>query len=172
MKAKEHAARLVAARTQDEYEAILFSDLDEMVFSTIAAMKKCEKAEASLGCIRDTFTKWKSIVARVKAANPALVIDEALFVKYFSAASAPLFVMGVEGKAFLGYTLDEQDLQVAREGKNAIAAVEMRDRLVRMQREARALGIDPRMLLASAVFRGEISAGDLLLASIAGGSAE
>lgn len=162
MKAKEYATRLVAANGPEEYETQLFADLDEMVFSTIAAMKKCEKAASSLGCIRDAFTKWKSIVAQVRAANPQLLIDHGLFVKYFSAASAPLFVMGVEGKAFLGYTLDEEDLKVARQGANDIAAAEMRDRLLRMQREARALGIDPKLMLANALLRGQITPGDLL----------
>jgi hypothetical protein len=168
MKAKEYAAQLIAAENPEAYESALFAFLDELVYSTIATMKQRASAPAALACIRETFTKWKSIVAQVKAAKPELVIDQALFVKYFSAASTPLFTMAVEGNAFLGYTPDAEDREVIRKGESEIKAQQMRDRLVEMTREARALGIDPKALLGVAVLRGEIDARDLVAAAILG----
>lgn len=166
MKAKEYAAQLLNATTKEEYETQLFTFLDELVFSTIATMKQRANEASSLACIRETFTKWKSIVAQVQTNNPYLTIDNALFVKYFSAASPPLFTMAMEKNAFLGYTPDKEDLQVVQQGKNEISAIEMRERLVKMQQAATKMGIDPNMLLAQAVLSGNIKPHELLVASL------
>lgn len=166
MKAKEYAAQLLEATTPKAYEDILFANLDELVYSTITTMKQRASAPSALACIRETFTKWKSIVSQVKAAKPELVIDDALFVKYFSAASAPLFKMAMEGKAFLGYTADAEDIEVMRKGESVIKAQEMRDRLVDMHRTAKALGIDPKVMLASAVLNGTLKPSELVAAGL------
>lgn len=166
MKAKEYAAILVAKPTNDEYVDTLLSFLDELVFGAIAEMKKRANTSSANACVRETFTKWKSIVANVKAANPDLVIDDALFVKYFSSASAELYVMALEGNAFLGYVPDEEDRATARQGRESLSAMAMRERLASMQREAKALGINPGLLLASGMRNGEIDLGLLVMDDI------
>lgn len=156
MKAKEYAAILVGAESAESYENTLFAFLDELVGSTIAQMKTRGNSAAVMACVRETFTKWKSIVVHVKASKPELVIDDALFPKYFSHASPPLFAMALEAKAFLGYTPDAEDRATAKDGKNTMNMMAMREKLAELQREARLLGIPVAPLLVSAIRFGEI----------------
>lgn len=156
MKAKDYAATLVGAESAEGYEDTLFAFLDELVGSTIAQMKTRGNSAAVVACVRETFTKWKSIVANVKAAKPELVIDDALFPKYFSHASPPLFAMALEAKAFLGYIPDAEDLATAKEGKNTLNVMAMREKLAELQREALLLGIPVAPLLVSAFRSGEL----------------
>lgn len=156
MKAKEYAAILVGAESAESYENTLFAFLDELVGSTIAQMKTRGNSSSAMACVRETFSKWKSIVANVTAAKPELVIDDALFPKYFSHASPALFAMALEAKAFLGYSPDAEDRATAKEGKNALNVMAMREKLAELQREARMRGIPIAPLLVSAFRTGEI----------------
>ena len=141
MKAKEYAAVLVAAASNEIYEDKLFGFLEEFVKSTVAAMKQRHNVNSQMACVRETFTKWKSIVAQVKSARPDLTIDDALFVKYFSYASPPLFAVALEQKVFLGYTPDAQDLSTVASGREQLENMMLKDRLAELQREAKKLGI-------------------------------
>jgi hypothetical protein len=162
MKAKEYAAALVATTSYQAYEDLLFVYLDELVQSTIAEMKKRSNPSSANACVRETFTKWKSIVSHVKAARPDAVVHDALFVKYFSYASPPLYVMALENKAFLAYEPDAEDRETARQGRSTLSAMATRERLQQMQREAKALGLNPGLLLAAGIQSGELDLGALV----------
>jgi hypothetical protein len=162
MKAKEYAAALLATTSYKEYEDTLFAFLDELVQSTITEMKKRANPSSANACVRETFTKWKSIVAQVTAANPDAVVHNALFVKYFSYASPPLYVMALEAKAFLGYVPDAEDIATAQQGRSTLSAMATRERLQEMQREAKAFGLNPGLLVAAGIRNGELDLGALI----------
>jgi hypothetical protein len=166
MKAKEYAATLLATTSYKEYEDTLFTFLDELVQSTIAEMRKRTNPSSAIACVRETFTKWKSIVAHVKAVQPDAVVHDALFVKYFSYASPPLYVTALEGKAFLGYSPDAEDRETAKQGRSMLNATATRERLKEMQREAKAFGLNPGLLVAAGIQNGELDLGALVVDEI------
>jgi len=144
MKAKEYAAVLIATDSNEAFESKLFSFLEELVMSTIAMMKQRHSGAAQMACVRETFTKWKGIVANVKASKPELVIDDALFVKYFALASPGLFAIAMDQKVFLGYTVDAQDLAVAARGREKLENMMLKEREAELMRQAKSLGIRMR----------------------------
>lgn len=156
MKAKQYAAALVATTTPEAYEEQLFAFLDELTKSTIAQVKQRQNAASSMSCVRETFTKWKSIVANVKASMPDAVIDDAVFVKYFSYVAPALFAMAVESKVFLGYSLDLEDRVTVSNGRAELENMALKARLAELQREARLLGIPEALLVAHARRHGEL----------------
>lgn len=138
MKAKEYAARLAGAKNfGDELLEVLL----ELIDTTVATAGTRATTPSMLSCIRESFTKWKSIVSQTKALNANLVLEDSLFPTIFGRANPPLFAVALENNVFLGFTPDADDVSVAQMGRAQVENVLLKERLASLQKQAAQLGI-------------------------------
>lgn len=138
MKAKQYAELIASAA--DEHVTMV-ETLDSLAKSALETAKTRASLPAMMGCIREAFTKWKSIVAHTTALKPECSIFNELFPKYLSYLSPSFFAIAMEQKVFLGYTPDSQDVATAREGRDRLENIALKERMASLQKEAQRMGL-------------------------------
>jgi hypothetical protein len=147
MKAKEIAAKIIAV--PDNGDDVLSAICTESMHLAAEAMSNAAKraSDASkVACLREGYTKWKSVVVQVNEAVDESPIDNNFYPKALALMSPPVFALCLREKVFLGYTPDARDLQKASEGIAQVEAEVQADRVKSMMKQARSMGMDPQVI--------------------------
>lgn len=139
MKSKQYAARITANLTDNDLTADVLVDLMQELITATAIPGK--STESIAGCIREGFSKWKSIVGLVQKFAPDYPIAIGYYLKALAAANPAMYWFAVQRNVFLGYALDAYDEAAALNSRTKIENEVLREHLARLEREARRLGI-------------------------------
>lgn len=148
-KAKDIASKILAASEADMYDVTSDAACDLAITSVSEASKR-SNTSSMLACLRESFSKWKSVVSQVKSAHPEAEISESFFPKAVSVVSAPLFALALSQRVFLGYTPDEFDKDVAATGERQVRDEQERKRYASLAKEARRMGLNEETFLIEA----------------------
>ncbi len=119
MKAKEYAARLLAA--EDAVSAVA-AEVQEIIYEAVAKAKTLHKPISQVAVFRESFQKWRSVCATVRAAKPKFFIEEGIYLKVLHLISPGLYAVCGSNGAFVGYDMDDEDKQALESAtKKAVA---------------------------------------------------
>lgn len=135
MKAKEIAASILMHEPADQHAAAVDA-VSTLVIEAFRLAKQRNNTQSMMACFRESFSKWKAVVAEIKRSNPDVEIEEYFYPKAFAITNPRIFAMCMKEKIFLGYVADEQDRKVAAQGEMEIENEMLRERLETLQRQS------------------------------------
>ena len=155
MKAKDIAALIIAecnrpGSTYDSIAKIYCNDALTICAEALQLAAKRNSEASKVACLREGFTKWKSVVNHVHAAVPDSSIVANLYPKAMSHLAPPVFALCIRENVFLGYKPDMQDEQKTAQAIREIEVEAERDRVKSLIRDARKMGLNPEVIASQA----------------------